>query len=196
MLRLASASPRRKTLLQRAGFKYRYIASSYAEIMHSRIPPTRLAQLNAEGKVQHIISKSGIVLGADTLIAFNGKVIGKPKNRAQAKRFLASFSGKTHQVITGVALRDVKRQTLKSFAVVSQVTFRKLNLLEIESYLNTNEYIDKAGAYGYQSKGRALVQEVRGSRTNVIGLPMRETKEALKKFGIFPSKTKTKITFK
>lgn len=188
MLRLASASPRRKMLLKESGFVFRYTPSDFKEQMHTKISATALARFNAEGKVLHAACKSGIVLGADTIIYFGKRVIGKPAGRRQAADILRSFSGKPHQVITGVAVRNVSNGKLQSFSVSTQVTFKKISEADIQSYLNTGEYKDKAGAYGYQSTGRRLIHSIKGSATNVIGLPMEETMRTLKEFGITPGR--------
>ncbi len=103
-----------------------------------------------------------------------GKVIIKPRDRADAVRILRGFSGRTHTVITAVALKVLATGRFRTFTVKSRVTFKKLSSAQISAYLDTGEYKDKAGAYGYQEKGRALVAKVRGSETNVIGLPMEK----------------------
>ena len=157
MIYLASRSPRRQDLLKSAGIAYRMVKTHFRERIEPRKSPQENAVLNAARKSLHAYPvKSGIVLGADTLIDFKGKIIGKPKNYKEAKRFLTQFSGKTHLVITGVGLSDGRTKRLKTFYVTSRVTFKKLTSKKIEAYLKTGEYRDKAGAYGYQEKGRAL----------------------------------------
>jgi septum formation protein len=181
MIYLASKSPRRKSLLKEAGFAYQIRQSRYIERAIPRATPEDHALIHAVGKAHGAkLPARGVILAADTLIEFKGQVVGKPKSRAQAKQFLIKFSGKTHTVITGVCLKSGRR--CKTFCVKSKVRFRELSDALIEAYLKTGEYRDKAGAYGYQGYGNALVQKVTGSRTNVIGLPMERLKRELRNF--------------
>jgi len=180
---LASQSPRRKQLLKEAGIRFTVVKSKYKEKTLPRLSAAQNAVCHAIQKGQRVKKlNAGIILAADTLIAFEGRIIGKPKNRKDARRILQQFSRRTHEVITGVAIRNCQTDKSKTFFVRSKVTFKKLSSPQIEAYLNTGEYRDKAGAYGYQEKGRALVRSVRGSRTNVIGLPMERFKKELAHF--------------
>ncbi|MBF0254437.1 MAG: septum formation protein Maf [Candidatus Omnitrophica bacterium] len=173
MLYLASRSPRRRDLLKQAGIPFRTVRSSYKETHPSGIPVAETAVRNAVGKCRAAAAPCrALVLGADTVIEFKRRIIGKPLDRAHARRILKAFSGNTHIVWTGVALEDRAAGILKYWVVASKVTFRRLTAGEIEDYLDTGEYRDKAGGYGYQKQGRALVQRIQGSPTNIIGLPM------------------------
>jgi len=167
-------------LLKKAGIPFAVVRSAHRERLLPRESPAENALRNAAGKARKARAR-GLILGADTLIAFRGKIIGKPKNRAEARRILKAFSGKTHAVLTAVALRNTSGGPLRSFIVKSSVTFRELGPEKIEAYLDTGEYKDKAGGYGFQEEGRKLVRRVRGSRTNVIGLPMERLKRELRK---------------
>jgi len=184
---LASQSPRRKTLLAEAGLKFMTVPSSHDEVIHPNLSPEDNALWNALLKCSRAkllaagqtgrnkgsrYSRADVVLAADTLIDFKGKVIIKPRDRADAVRILKGFSGRTHTVITSVALKVLATGRFRTFCVKSRVTFKKLSTAQISAYLETGEYKDKAGAYGYQEHGRSLVSRVRGSETNVIGLPM------------------------
>lgn len=186
MIYLASQSPRRKTLLAEAGLKFVTVPSAHDEVIHAALSPEDNALWNAllkcsraklpasgqAGRRGSRHSRADVVLAADTLIDFRGKVIIKPRDRADAVRILKSFSGRTHTVITAVALKVLSYGRYRTFTVKSRVTFKKLSASQISDYLDTGEHADKAGAYGYQEKGRALVAKVLGSETNVIGLPI------------------------
>lgn len=189
MIYLASRSPRRRDLLTQADLRYRCVASAHEEVMHAGLSPEDNALWNAllkcsRARVPSAAVKAGrgIVLGADTLIDFKGKCVIKPKDRADAARILARFAGRTHTVITAVALKSLATGRYRTFAVRSFVTFNKLSSVQIQAYLDTGEYKDKAGAYGYQKHGRALVARVRGSRSNVIGLPLERLLTVLRTF--------------
>ncbi len=182
MIYLASQSPRRKDLLKAAGIPFKVVNSLYVEKKRCGVTgPVRIARLHAKGKAlgAKLVAKSGILIGSDTLIAFRRQVIGKPRNRAEARLFLEQFSNSIHRVITAVYLLNIETQKGLCFHVKSQVHFKKLSTETIEAYLDCGEYKDKAGAYGFQGKGKALVQKVIGSKTNVIGLPIKELKAYL-----------------
>ena len=127
-----------------------------------------------------------VVLGADTLVSLDGQVIGKPTDLADAKRILRRLSGRTHQVCTAVFICSVAGFRTSSFCVVSRVQFRALGEGEIDAYLAKINPLDKAGAYAAQGHGSEIIRQIRGSYTNVVGLPMGETLEALRLFGITP----------
>lgn len=185
MIRLASSSPRRSDLLRAAGIKFHVVPSAHEEVLHAGLSPEDNALWNALLKCSRArVSgpRKGIVLAADTLIDFKGRPVIKPRDRADAERTLRRFSGRTHTVITAVALKDLAAGRYRTFTVKSRVTFKKLSAARIRAYLDTGEYKDKAGAYGYQEHGRALVSRVRGSETNVIGLPMERLIKELTKF--------------
>jgi septum formation protein len=188
---LASQSPRRKTLLAEARLKFMTVPSLHDEVIHANLSPEDNALWNALLKCSRAKlpasaqpagrgKKTGIILAADTLIDFKGKVIIKPRDRADAARILKGFSGRTHTVITAAALKVLATGRFRTFTVKSRVTFKKLSPVQISAYLDTGEYKDKAGAYGYQEHGRSLVSRVRGSETNVIGLPMEKLLAALR----------------
>ncbi|MFT5207466.1 MAG: septum formation protein [Candidatus Omnitrophota bacterium] len=182
MIYLASQSPRRRDLLKSAGISFKVVKSVYREKRRPSVTgPIRVARLHARGKAlgAKITAKKGIVLGSDTLIAFRREVIGKPRNRNEAKLFLDRFSNSIHHVITAVYLLDIETEKGLCFHVKSEVHFKKLSAEIIHSYLDCGEYKDKAGAYGFQSKGKSLVRKVIGSKTNVIGLPTKELKHYL-----------------
>lgn len=182
---LASGSPRRRQLLGEAGVCLEVVGSAHQERIRKDLSPRRNAERNALGKCRRAVISSGVrrgcVIGADTLIDFDGRVIGKPKSRTAAKKCLTAFSGRSHRVITGVALRSLETGCEKVFSVVSTVRFKNWDSASIEAYLDLGTYADKAGAYAYQDGRHSPVRSVRGSGSNVVGLPMERTLCELKK---------------
>lgn len=178
---LASTSPRRKELLTRFGVKFEVAKSSFEE-SHEQWPnPVEYVMAQARGKAEHVIIEDEtldeyIVLGADTIVAWNGELLGKPADEADAVRMLTELSGQAHQVITGMCLRYVNRKTGEerslSFSDTTDVIFYDLTADEIKDYAATGEGLDKAGAYGIQGLGGYLVKGIEGSYTNVVGLPV------------------------
>ena len=142
----------------------------------------RVAKQKAEAVAKRFAEKW--VLAADTAVVLNGKIIGKPRDGADAERILAKLSGKWHTVLTGVVLVEVNGRRSLARVVSSKVKFREISPQEIRAYAETGEPMDKAGAYGIQGKGAFLVEKVSGSYTNVIGLPVKETREMLRIAGI------------
>ncbi|MBP5181552.1 MAG: Maf family protein, partial [Lentisphaeria bacterium] len=128
--------------------------------------------LRNRGEAQNVV-----VLGADTVIAADGKVLGKPSSLSDAERMLSSLAGKTHKVITGMAL--VSSRGRKVFAETTFVTFRPLTLPQIRSYMEKVNVLDKAGAYGAQEHGEMLIEKMEGSMENVVGLPVQAVLQAL-----------------
>lgn len=183
---LVSQSPRRKDLLLCAG-EVPWVCPSHADENAWAPAPQQQAQAIARQKLDALPASWAQDLGtqalhlpclaADTLVVLQGEVLGKPHDAAHAKAMLALLSGRAHEVITGVALRLGRTESI--FAVTTQVRFRPLTSAEIDAYVATGEPFDKAGGYGIQGLGGALVQEVHGSYTNVIGLPLFETLQAL-----------------
>ena len=136
-------------------------------------PPAAYAARLAAGKALAVGHGPSLVLGADTIVVLGDRILGKPANPAEARAHLADLSGRTHQVITAFCLAAAGR-TLSVQTVLSRVTFRTLTLAMIEGYAATGEGLDKAGAYGLQGRGWALIENVEGSLTNVMGLPLTE----------------------
>lgn len=178
---LASTSPRRKELLTRFGVKFTVAKSSFEESHEQWPDPVEYVKAQARGKAEHVILEDSapdeyIVLGADTIVAWNGELLGKPIDDADAVRMLTELSGQAHQVITGMCLRYVNRKTGEkrsiSFSDTTDVIFYELSMEEIKAYVATGEGRDKAGAYGIQGLGGYLVKGIEGSYTNVVGLPV------------------------
>jgi len=181
MLILASRSPRRIDLLNRAGVEFEIKPSDSDETPVPGETPEEQALRLATVKAVDIAEKYGqgnIVLGADTIVVIDGRTLGKPRDRAEGRQMLETLSGRPHVVITGVCIicPDGRRITK---AVHSSVSFRSLSAGEIEKYLDTGEPFDRAGSYAIQGIGAFLIDRVDGSYTNVVGLPLKETLEML-----------------
>ncbi len=182
MIILASKSPRRKDLLSRAGVEYKAITSDAEETRIDGESPREQAERLASLKANDVAKIHGLdlpVLGSDTIVVLDGKTLGKPIDRADGARMLKELAGRWHTVITGVSLIDTNG-TEKIISVQSEVSFRNLSDYEIESYLDTGEPFDRAGSYAIQGIGAFIIDSLKGSYTNVIGLPLKETLEMLK----------------
>ena len=197
LLILASASPRRKDLLKDLGLRLKTVPAEVREIPYPEENPVSFSKRMAEEKAGIVSSlyPRQWILGADTVVVSGGKILGKPRNFQEAKKFLHLLSGDTHQVITGFCLkhRVLNRSFIQS--VSTRVRFKSLSREEIDWYVRTGEPLDKAGAYAIQGKGSFCVKEIKGSYTNVVGLPLTEVLEALEKvagFRIKPQRAKSK----
>lgn len=179
---LASASPRRKQILLDAGYEFDIITSDKEGEIDKITPPDKFAIRCAINKGEDVFSKLDgdfVVLSADTVVAFDGKIYGKPTDKADAERMLRELSGNTHEVITGYAILSKNmRQTGK---VTTKVTFNSLTEEILNAYLDSNLWQGKAGAYGIQD-GFPLVEKFEGDYYNVVGLPIKEIDDAIKEF--------------
>lgn len=175
MIILASASPRRRELLTLAGIEYKVIPSECEEMLPEKITPSDAVKSLAEQKATDVFKRypEDTVIAADTVVALGEKILGKPKNKDDAFHMLASLSGKTHTVYTGVCI--MKNGSAETFYSATEVEFYTLTPSEIDAYIATNEPMDKAGAYGIQGKGSLLVKKINGDYFNVVGLPLAET---------------------
>ena len=171
---LASASPRRSALLKEAGpiFASLQILTSHVE---EGSDPLENAFRKAEAVAQ--MNPRALVIGADTVIRFEGRTIGKPADLEDAKRILAMLSGRTHDVATGVCVRCVEADILVRFEEATHGTFRTLTPEIIDKYVQDVNVLDKAGAYAIQEHGEDIIEKIDGSLTNVIGLPVERLKE-------------------
>jgi septum formation protein len=186
---LASSSPRRRDLLAAAGFEAVVAPAACAESSAAWLTVRELVLLNASRKAAAIAAAypGRVVLGADTLVALDGRPLGKPADRAQAAAMLASLAGRTHQVYSGVCLLRRRPERTANFVCVSQVRLRALSPAEITGYLDLIDPLDKAGAYAAQEHGERIIASVSGSRSNVIGLPMEALAVVLReRFAIEP----------
>ena len=177
---LASQSPRRKELLTLLGYPFRVQVASVDEIMEDLPIEQAVARLSYRKAAAIGADADQIVIGADTVVVLDGKVLGKPRDAADAVRMLQSLSGKTHQVMTGVCV--LKGERVLTHTEVTEVTFRPLSDWEIRNYVATKEPMDKAGAYGIQGGAARFVEGIRGDYFNVVGLPVCRLGLMLEKF--------------
>lgn len=187
---LASASPRRQELLRQAGYVFEIHPADIDEDDHEPgLLPGDLAEYLAVRKAQAIADRrpDDIVLAADTVVAFGDQILGKPDDRDDARRMLELLGGTTHVVVTGVAVAHAVAEWRQSRRVFSAVHMRPLTDGEIEQYLCGGEWRDKAGGYGIQDPD-PFVTRTAGCTTNIVGLPMRETRELLAAAGIVPQR--------
>lgn len=188
-LYLASGSPRRTELLTQLGIEHRVFPVDIDESPNDEEAPLTLVRRLATQKAEAALSRlpnsareSGVILAADTLIAFDGKPLGKPKDLADSKAILSSLSGQEHEVITAICVADSCRAVTEH--VVTKVQFAKLNENDIESYWASGEPQDKAGSYAIQGIGGRFVVSITGSYSSVVGLPLFETEQLLSSFGV------------
>lgn len=187
---LASSSPRRRRLLRSLGVPFSVRASDADERPLAGETPAahvrRLALAKAREVAGELAPAGGArwVLGADTVIALDGAILGKPRDARDAEGMLARLAGRAHEVLTGVALVPVGRGRARTAVVRSVVTMKPLAAAEIRRYVATGEPLDKAGAYAVQGRGRRLVGAVAGSRSNVVGLPLERLAPMLAGCGI------------
>ena len=181
MLILASASPRRRELLSQIGVAYMVNPSTYEEDVPKKKDPAKFVLAQALGKANDVSAKypGQWVLGADTVVALDGEILGKPKHEKDAIRMLQELSDRKHSVFTGMALVRGKKAYTK--VVETKVWFRKLKDSEIKRYVSSGEPLDKAGAYGIQGKAAVFVEKINGSYTNVVGLPQSQVYTMLQK---------------
>ena len=183
---LASASPRRAEILQQIGVAFKIAPANIDETPMSQELPVDYVQRMAQEKMQHVIDtvagSSTAVLGADTSVVLGSKIYGKPKNQQEAMAMLANLSGKTHQVLTAVAMGNNQRCVLKLSA--TDVTFRELDPRECSDYWETGEPLDKAGSYAIQGLGAVFVDKISGSFSGVVGLPIEQTSQLLQTFKV------------
>lgn len=183
---LASTSPRRKELLRQIGLDFDVVPSEFEEDMTLKLSNTELAKTLALGKARGVAKKfkKGIIIGADTFVVYNGKIIGKPRDKNDARKMLRSLSGKTMKIYSGLAVIDActKKEMLDCEAAL--VKMSKLSDREIDDYIKTGEPLDKAGAFAVQGIGDVFIEKISGCYSSVIGLPLRSLYKNLKKIGI------------
>lgn len=170
---LASASPRRKELLEQIGVVFEIEKAEGEEVISTSVPEEAVRELSMQ-KAKEVAGKcSGtVVIGADTVVAAEGQILGKPKDRADAVQMLQLLQGKKHQVITGVTVLLKEQQKTICFAEVTDVHVCPMTDAQIAAYVDTGEPMDKAGAYGIQGRFAAYVSGIEGDYNNVVGLPV------------------------
>lgn len=173
---LASASPRRRELLERMGLCFRVRPASVAEDNEPRKGALAMVAANAALKAEALWQTipSALLLGSDTTVALAGSVLNKPVDRSEARTMLRRLSGRSHQVHTAVALRWAAGGLKEDFVVTSQVRFKRFDAATIEAYMERVDPLDKAGAYGIQQAREMIIESVDGSVENVMGLPIQE----------------------
>ena len=170
---LASQSPRRRELLGQMGFSFTVRPAKGEELAHPELTPAQLVEELARQKALEVSAEAAsddVVVAADTVVAIDGKVLGKPHDKVHAAEMLSALSGREHTVYTGVAVK--RGETLLVEHETTQVRFRPLTEREIDLYIQTGEPMDKAGSYGIQGYGALLVEGIRGDYFNVVGLPI------------------------
>jgi septum formation protein len=182
---LASASPRRQELLKSMGFDFDVIPSGVDEkFLEGESVNDHVLRLSREKSLAVARSNPDAwVLGADTIVVIDGDHLGKPASKKEAREMLLRLSGKKHRVLTGFSVVRTSVNVVKSDLVESSVFFKEVSADELEWYIGTEEPYDKAGGYAVQGKAASFVKEIRGSHTNVIGLPLSEVVAALKEVG-------------
>jgi septum formation protein len=183
---LASNSPRRRYLLKQAGIEFEVIPSTVDEGRAASFDPLQYVRFLSQAKAGEIAAQypDRWVIGADTIVLIDGKILGKPRDPSEARDMLQRLSGQTHQVYTGFTICCLGLQKHYSDVVVTDVTFKNLTNDEIKWYIHTGEPFDKAGAYAIQGLGTFLVERINGSYTNVVGLPVCEVIGHLIKEGV------------
>ena len=183
---LASASPRRKEILALTGLRFRVVPSDYEEILDNAIKPHNLAKLLSLEKAMAVAGKyrDALIIAADTFIVFKRKFLGKPHTSQEARKMLSLLNGKFHSVITGYTILDTGTGKKITRSVETKVWFKNASAQELDAYVATREPIGKAGAYAIQGRGAVMVKKIEGDYLNVVGLPLFDLVESLRKFGI------------
>ena len=179
---LASASPRRKEILQNTKLNFDIQKSDIEEVILENESPEDMVVRLAYEKAFDVAKRNTdrLVIGADTIVALDNEVLGKPKDQNEAYQMIKRLSNKAHKVITGISLINLKENKIIKDYVVSFVTFKDLSEDSIKDYINTNESLDKAGAYGIQGYGALLVKNIQGDYFNIVGLPISRLSDLLK----------------
>ena len=188
---LASESPRRRELLAAVGVPFRVVPSGVDEIPLSGESPSRFvrrAALDKGGAVAKLYPSS-FVLSADTIVVADGRILGKPRDRAEARRMLSRLAGREHRVYTAICLLCRDRGFRDIGTEVTRVRFRPLTAAEVAAYARTGECDDKAGAYAAQGAGMLLIDRVAGSFSNVVGLPMTRVVAMLARAGLIRARS-------
>jgi septum formation protein len=180
---LASSSPRRRELLARLTSDFVVVPSRVDEIETGA--PAKRAVEAARAKARAVgRTERGVVIGADTIVVVGDEILGKPETRDQAKQMLRRMSGRVHSVLTGLCVWNTETKEERTHCEETQVTFRSLDAEEIEAYLDTGEYRDKAGAYAIQGAAAKFISRIQGDYTNVIGLPLCRLTLLLREVGV------------
>jgi len=190
LLVLASNSPRRRQLLKEAGYEFRVVPPPWPEPHYAgcALEPAKFAEAASYYKARSAASlcRNSVILAADTVVVRDGRIFGKPADRDDARRILQSLAGTRHEVITGIAVLD-SRTGKRLLAHDRTVVFmRPMSAEQLEQYLDSGQWKDKAGAYGIQDCRDEFIEKIEGSFTNVVGLPMELVGRVLSRFGVVP----------
>lgn len=188
---LASASPRRKELLEQIGMEFEIVPAGGEETIHTSNPEEAVLELSCR-KAKEVANQRArealpeLIIGADTVVAWEGEILGKPKDEADAYRMLSLLQGKKHKVYTGVTLliRDGECENIHSFYEETEVLMYPMSEEERRWYIGTKESFDKAGGYAIQGRCAVFVKEIRGDYNNVVGLPVARIYQELQKLAI------------
>lgn len=181
---LASNSPRRLMLLRQIGIEPIVVPSHVPEYVLEGESPEDAALRLAIEKAREVSRqfKEGLIIGADTVVVIDGEQLGKPKDINDARRMLGLLSGRTHTVVTGLAVIDARTSEVKTTVVRTRVRFKPLSDEDVDAYIATGDPMDKAGAYGIQGRAAAFIEGIDGCYSNVVGLPLSELMDILKAF--------------
>ena len=182
---LASASPQRRDLLKQIGVEFTVVPSGIDESQVEGSDYLDLVQRLAQAKANQVAENMNncLIIAADTIVVYKGEVLGKPNSKREAEKMLKKLSGTKHQVITGIAIKNLNKSTEVVDYEITDVLMRELSQQEITDYVATGEAMDKAGAYAIQGRGAILVNSIRGLFSNVVGLPLTKVVTHCKKLG-------------
>ena len=183
---MASASPRRKELLEQIGLQFEVEPSNYDEGIVAGSEPHETARRLSIGKARAAGEDhpNALIIAADTFVVIGDRILGKPHTDSEAREMLRALNGQAHSVITGFTILDTETGKVLSRSVETRVHMRKLTLKEIDSYIKSKEPLDKAGGYAIQGLGAVLVERIEGDYSNVVGLPLSALAESLREFGV------------
>jgi septum formation protein len=184
---LASASPRRKELLEKIGLEFEVDPGDHAEQLRPTSDPHALAREISLNKASIVAGKhtDALIIAADTFIVFGDTILGKPENKTESRKMLTTLNGKSHVVITGFSIIDTNSGKTISRSTGTTVYMKELTPREIDAYVKSQEPIGKAGAYAIQGIGAVIIDRIEGDYFNVVGLPLATLTEALKEFGVY-----------
>ena len=185
-LLLASTSPRRRELLELLGVPFRVVSPNCEETLSPHLPPNEQTRQLARDKAQSVATQhpQDLVIGSDTVIEIDGKLLGKPDNMQEAESMLRDLRGRRHLVHTGVALIQKSNNLSIDFVETAQVWIKSFNETTLQSYLSTEESLGKAGAYSIQGEGAQLIERIEGDYPTIVGLPLWRTAKLLEQQGI------------
>lgn len=183
---LASQSPRRQQLLKQIGLDFEVVASNYQEDFSLELPPRELVKLFSQEKARDVAPNypEHIILAADTVVVWNDKILGKPETEDKTREMLKDISGQKVTPVTGVTVLETPERRKNTQIVETDVYIKNLSEKEIDNYIATQEPLDRAGGFAVQGVGALTVEKIDGSYSNVVGLPLLETYQILKKLGL------------